>query len=129
MILDIVSAIVYFPAMSKLDTKPSERYFVAHQWTMVLGLIFVLALCIYNLVEVFNPTTGGPKPGVFLISAAFIVVLLAVQFVILRSRMWRPGDAAAQTILRDEWVLTNHTRAARTAFWVMLCAQWPMMFI
>lgn len=110
---------------------PSERYYVVYQRSMVAGLLFVVCLGAYELVKVLRPASGRPEWGDLLglvIVAAYLVLLLVMQLVTLRGRLWRARDPEVQTILRDEWTLANRSRAFQMAFWVMVWAQVPLMF-
>lgn len=110
---------------------PSERYYVVYQRSMAAGLLFVVCMSVYSVLKLLRPASGRPELGDLvgpIIAVAYFVLLLAIQVVTLRGRLWRAREVEAQTILRDEWILANRSRAYRTAFWVMLCAQVPMMF-
>jgi hypothetical protein len=114
--------------MSDKDRKPAERYYDYHLRTVMLGLLLVVGLGVYNLIRVFgagNERLGMAVPAI--IVAVAIIALITLELVTLRGRRWRRRDPEVQAILRDEWRLTNVNRGYRVAFWVMLCAQWPLM--
>lgn len=115
--------------MSESEGKPAERYYLYYRRELVLSLIFMLCLAVYFLVGLFSAAPGRRWLVGLIISACYLVLMLALQLLTLRGRRWRVRDREARTVLGDEWLRASRSRAFQTAFWVMLGAQWPMMFV
>ena len=116
--------------MTKREAKHSERYYLAYQRSMAVGLVFIVCLGVYYMVAVvLGPDSGRHWPWSLLIAAAYVALLLIVELVTLGGRVWYWRRPAERTVLNDEWTRASRGRAFQTAFWVTLGVQWPMMFV
>lgn len=117
--------------VSDREGKDSERYYLTYQRSVVLGLVFVVCLgAYYMLGVVLAPDDSGPRfPWGLLIAAAYVALLLILELVTLRGRLWYWRRPAERTVFNDEWIRANRSRAYQIAFWVVLGVQWPMMFV
>lgn len=116
--------------MSDSERRQSERYYLAYQRGALVCLLFTVAVGGYFLAVVFGGVSGPlVRASALVISALFVISLLAVSFVTLRGRLWRRSDPGAQLVLRDEWTRRNWNRACRTGFVVVMWAQVPLAFL
>jgi hypothetical protein len=115
--------------MSKPAQQQTERYYRAYQRGAVVGLLLgvvTAGLFVAVLFRLMSP--GLTRATALVIMPLFIVTLLGVHFITLRGRLWRPGAAEAQRVLRDEWTRRNWNRACRTGFFVVMWAQVPLAY-
>ena len=116
--------------MSRGEGKDSERYYRTYQRSMAIGLVFIVCLAAYYMVAVvLGPDSGLHRPWGLLIAAGYIALVLIVELVTLRGRIWYWRRPAEDRVLSDEWIRANRARAFQLAFWVVLGVQWPMMFV
>lgn len=115
--------------MSDREAKDSERYYLAYRRSMVVGLVFVVCLGGYMLVDLFRPASATAGLGGLLIGAGYLAFLLIVNLVTLRGRLWHNRGAGERTVMNDEWTRVNRSRAFQIGFWAMVGVQVPMMFV
>ena len=115
--------------MSDSNRKLSERYYLTYQRSVLLGLLFILVVGGYFLMKVLDPARDPSGLGGLTIALVYLILLIAVQLATLRGRRWRGRAAEAQAVVQDEWTTKNRGRAFQTGFWVMMAAQYPLMFV
>jgi len=116
--------------MSESERMDVERYYLAYQRGALICLVFAVAVGVYFLAVVLGELRGPPAGvGALILIVLFVASLLAVSFVTLQGRRWRPSDPEARLVLRDEWTRRSWNHACRSGFAVVMWAQFPLAFL
>lgn len=104
----------------------SDLFLQFNRRKLTLLLAIVLVVGAIGLALMLTPA-GPAWRSVARASVVPVVVVIAVLVQLaIRSRRWAPKSPEVEVAMQDEWQRTNMNRASRTAFVVLLVAQWPL---
>ena len=107
----------------------SDLFLQFNRRKLALLLVIVLVVGAIGLALMLTPV-GPVWRSVARASIVPVVVAIAVLVQLaIRSRRWAPSSPEVEVAMQDEWQKTNMARASRTAFVVLLVAQWPLAII